>query len=81
MQYFAIVLFECSESEDYSPAKILMNMCFTYYHEGRYNQFLIICQSRLNKIYMKMKQLTFLAVNHIENICTHTYANNQYGIR
>lgn len=31
-QYFAIVLFECAESEDYTPAKSLMNMCFTYYH-------------------------------------------------
>lgn len=34
IQYFAIVLFECCDSEDYSPAKILMNMCFTFYHEG-----------------------------------------------
>ncbi|XP_037038066.1 uncharacterized protein KIAA0513 [Bradysia coprophila] len=33
IQYFAIVLFECGDSEDYSPAKILMNMCFTFYHE------------------------------------------------
>ncbi|CAG2103107.1 unnamed protein product [Medioppia subpectinata] len=33
-QYFAIVLFECSESDDFTPAKTLMNMCFTYYHES-----------------------------------------------
>ncbi|XP_055597120.1 uncharacterized protein KIAA0513 [Uranotaenia lowii] len=33
IQYFAIVLFECNESEDYSPAKTLMNMCFTFYHD------------------------------------------------
>ncbi|XP_055712028.1 uncharacterized protein KIAA0513 isoform X2 [Phlebotomus papatasi] len=33
VQYFAIVLFECHESEDFSPAKSLMNMCFTFYHE------------------------------------------------
>ncbi|CAG2168456.1 unnamed protein product [Oppiella nova] len=33
-QYFAIVLFECSESDDFTPAKTLMNMCFTYYHEN-----------------------------------------------
>ncbi|XP_052899357.1 uncharacterized protein KIAA0513 [Anopheles moucheti] len=33
IQYFAIVLFECAESEDYSPAKTLMNMCFTFYHD------------------------------------------------
>ncbi|OTF76941.1 hypothetical protein BLA29_000981 [Euroglyphus maynei] len=31
-QYFAIILFECGESDDFTPAKILMNMCFTYYH-------------------------------------------------
>ncbi|XP_055643491.1 uncharacterized protein KIAA0513 isoform X2 [Toxorhynchites rutilus septentrionalis] len=33
IQYFAIVLFECAESEDFSPAKTLMNMCFTFYHD------------------------------------------------
>uniref|UniRef100_A0A7G3AGQ2 Putative conserved plasma membrane protein n=1 Tax=Lutzomyia longipalpis TaxID=7200 RepID=A0A7G3AGQ2_LUTLO len=33
VQYFAIVLFECHESEDFSPAKSLMNMCFTFYHD------------------------------------------------
>ncbi|CAD7086404.1 unnamed protein product [Hermetia illucens] len=33
VQYFAIILFECAESKDYSPAKNLMNMCFTFYHE------------------------------------------------
>lgn len=36
IQYFAIVLFECGDSEDYSPAKILMNMCFTFYHESKF---------------------------------------------
>ena len=34
VQYFAIVLFECNESEDFGPAKTLMNMCFTFYYEG-----------------------------------------------
>lgn len=34
IQYFAIVLFECAESEDFSPAKTLMNMCFTFYHDS-----------------------------------------------
>lgn len=34
VQHFAIVLFECGESDDFSPAKILMNMCFTFYYEG-----------------------------------------------
>ncbi|EDS28366.1 conserved hypothetical protein [Culex quinquefasciatus] len=33
IQNFAIVLFECAESEDFSPAKTLMNMCFTFYHD------------------------------------------------
>ncbi|CAH1780398.1 unnamed protein product [Owenia fusiformis] len=33
VQYFAIVLFECNESDDYTPAKTLMNMCFTFYME------------------------------------------------
>lgn len=36
VQYFAVVLFECNESEDYVPAKTLMNMCFTFYHECKY---------------------------------------------
>ncbi|RWS26929.1 uncharacterized protein B4U80_03309 [Leptotrombidium deliense] len=31
VQFFAIVLFECSEADDFSPAKTIMNMCFTYY--------------------------------------------------
>uniref|UniRef100_A0A8D8ERS5 Uncharacterized protein KIAA0513 n=1 Tax=Culex pipiens TaxID=7175 RepID=A0A8D8ERS5_CULPI len=33
IQNFAIVLFECAESEDFAPAKTLMNMCFTFYHD------------------------------------------------
>lgn len=33
IQHFAIVLFECTDSEDFSPAKSLMNMCFTFFHE------------------------------------------------
>ncbi|KAJ6626438.1 hypothetical protein Bhyg_17776, partial [Pseudolycoriella hygida] len=46
VQYFAIILFECGDSEDYSPAKILMNMCFTFFHEidvpgcAPYNEYL-----------------------------------------
>lgn len=32
-QYFSIVLFECLAAEDFRPAKIIMNMMFTYYHE------------------------------------------------
>ena len=36
VQHFAIALFECHHSEDYTPAKSLMNMCFTFYHEGEY---------------------------------------------
>lgn len=37
-QYFAIILFECAEADDFTPAKILMNMCFTYYHVPQINQ-------------------------------------------
>ncbi|KAG9352653.1 hypothetical protein JZ751_021067 [Albula glossodonta] len=35
VQSFAVVLFECYQMDDYSPAKNLMTMCFTYYHMGR----------------------------------------------
>ncbi|KAK6622683.1 hypothetical protein RUM43_008525 [Polyplax serrata] len=33
VQHFAIVLFECANSDHFSPAKTLMNMCLTFYHE------------------------------------------------
>ncbi|KXJ22126.1 uncharacterized protein KIAA0513 [Exaiptasia diaphana] len=33
IQYFAVVLFECHQADDFVPAKNLMNMCFTFYHE------------------------------------------------
>ncbi|KAF7991078.1 hypothetical protein HCN44_002640 [Aphidius gifuensis] len=32
-QHFALTLFECHEADDFAPAKSLMNMCFTFYHE------------------------------------------------
>ncbi|XP_035272814.1 uncharacterized protein KIAA0513 homolog isoform X1 [Anguilla anguilla] len=35
VQSFAVVLFECYQMDDYSPAKNLMTMCFTYYYKGR----------------------------------------------
>ncbi|KAM4618836.1 uncharacterized protein KIAA0513 homolog [Polymixia lowei] len=35
VQSFAVVLFECYQMDDYSPAKNLMTMCFTYYHIGK----------------------------------------------
>ncbi|XP_041745987.1 uncharacterized protein KIAA0513 homolog isoform X2 [Coregonus clupeaformis] len=35
VQSFAVVLFECYQMDDYSPAKNLMTMCFTYYHTGK----------------------------------------------
>lgn len=35
VQSFAVVLFECYQMDDYSPAKNLMTMCFTYYHMGK----------------------------------------------
>ncbi|XP_068267350.1 uncharacterized protein KIAA0513 homolog isoform X2 [Nyctibius grandis] len=35
MQSFALVLFECHQMDDFSPAKNLMTMCFTYYYMGK----------------------------------------------
>lgn len=35
VQFFAICLFECNETEDFSPATTLMNMCFTFYHDPK----------------------------------------------
>ncbi|XP_013886365.1 uncharacterized protein KIAA0513 homolog [Austrofundulus limnaeus] len=35
VQSFAVVLFECYQMDDYSPAKNLMTMCFTYFYIGR----------------------------------------------
>ncbi|KAA0199176.1 hypothetical protein HAZT_HAZT005010 [Hyalella azteca] len=35
VQHFSVVLAECAEADDFSPAKSLMNMCFTYYHEQK----------------------------------------------
>lgn len=32
-QHFSLVLFECLLAEDFRPAKIIMNMMFTYYYE------------------------------------------------
>ncbi|XP_070687093.1 uncharacterized protein KIAA0513 homolog [Pempheris klunzingeri] len=36
VQSFAVVLFECYQMDDYSPAKNLMTMCFTYYYSGKF---------------------------------------------
>ncbi|XP_077424661.1 uncharacterized protein KIAA0513 homolog isoform X1 [Vanacampus margaritifer] len=35
VQSFAVMLFECYQMDDYSPAKNLMTMCFTYYYIGK----------------------------------------------
>ena len=35
VQYFATVLFECHQADDFPPAKTLMNMCFTFCHVFR----------------------------------------------
>ncbi|XP_062442498.1 uncharacterized protein KIAA0513 homolog isoform X1 [Rhea pennata] len=35
MQSFALVLFECHQMDDFSPAKNIMTMCFTYYYIGK----------------------------------------------
>lgn len=37
VQYIAIVLFECCDNDDFSPANILMNMCFIFYYESKKN--------------------------------------------
>lgn len=37
-QYFSIVLLECLLAEDFRPAKIIMNMMFTYYYEQNYDR-------------------------------------------
>lgn len=37
-QHFSIVLLECLLAEDFRPAKIIMNMMFTYYHEQNQDQ-------------------------------------------
>lgn len=37
VQYFAIILFECDCADDFSPAKSLMNMCFTFYYQSKAN--------------------------------------------
>jgi len=34
VQFYAVVLFECNEAEDYGPAMTLMNSAFTLYHDG-----------------------------------------------
>uniref|UniRef100_A0A8C6UZZ9 Zgc:91860 n=1 Tax=Neogobius melanostomus TaxID=47308 RepID=A0A8C6UZZ9_9GOBI len=35
VQSFAVVLFECYQMDDYTPAKNLMTMCFTFYFIGK----------------------------------------------
>lgn len=35
VQYIAIVLFECCDSDDFLPANILMNMCFVFFYESK----------------------------------------------
>lgn len=37
-QHFSIVLLECLLAEDFRPAKIIMNMMFTYYYEHNADQ-------------------------------------------
>lgn len=37
-QYFSIVLLECLLAEDFRPAKIIMNMMFTYYYEQNFDK-------------------------------------------
>lgn len=37
IQYFAIVLFECKDCEDFLPARHLMSLCFTFFQEGSFD--------------------------------------------
>ncbi|KAG0714416.1 hypothetical protein GWK47_014203 [Chionoecetes opilio] len=55
IQHFSVMLFECNDAEDFSPAKSLMNMCFTYYHEALTPG----CQSRTKEfLYSYLRQQT-----------------------
>ena len=36
VQFYAVVLFECNEAEDYGPAMTLMYTAFTFHHEGKH---------------------------------------------
>eukprot|EP01137_Pigoraptor_chileana_P031057 Opistho-2@18346 len=42
MQFVSVALNECTLADDFGPAKILMNMCFTFYrlHEGDEREYL-----------------------------------------
>lgn len=54
VQHFAIILFECNENDDFSPAKVLMNMCFTFFYEGNYFIYLfilLIFSQKMNEIF------------------------------
>lgn len=78
VQHFAIVLFECGESDDFSPAKILMNMCFTFYYEGTDS---VISFHDSNSIFQfEINQLMCPDVNRIVNICTRIYVTSPYGM-
>lgn len=35
IQYFAIILFECKDCEDFLPARHLMSLSFTFFQEGK----------------------------------------------
>lgn len=37
IQHFSLVLFECGECEDYAPASVIMNLCFLFYRESKYD--------------------------------------------
>lgn len=87
IQHFAIVLFECNETDDFSPAKILMNMCFTFFYEGIFMHFMIensaavrhFSDSKLFSHARHWKQLKCQAVNHIASICFRIYVSNRFG--
>ncbi|XP_061450118.1 uncharacterized protein KIAA0513 homolog [Rhineura floridana] len=46
VQSFAVVLFECYQMDDFSPAKNLMTMCFTYYYVGKPQALPLECKEK-----------------------------------
>lgn len=66
-QYFSIVLLECLLAEDFRPAKIIMNMMFTYYYE-----------QTLDKIPPRERSLA-LGQDHVANKTVITYDDDEDG--
>lgn len=68
VQHFAIVLFECNEMDDFSPAKILMNMCFTFFYEGNFFRISMQWLEQIIAYPTRMKNLFFYIKNGIKKV-------------